>query len=171
MLELNNLKPAKGARRRRKRVGRGQGSGSGKTSARGMKGHNSRSGTNGRRWFEGGQMPLYRRVPKRGFSPPRRIENQVVNLQDFERFEQGRDVDVAYLQELGLVSGPEPRVKILGDGDLQGAFQVKVHAVSAAARQKIEATGGSVEIVPWGRPKYEKPKRKRKADKRGAPQA
>ncbi|MGH2571258.1 MAG: 50S ribosomal protein L15, partial [bacterium] len=111
MLELNNLKPAKGARKRRKRVGRGQGSGSGKTSARGMKGHKSRSGTNGRRWFEGGQMPLYRRVPKRGFSPPRRTENQVVNLQEFERFEPGRDVDVAYLRQLRLVSGPEPRVK------------------------------------------------------------
>jgi large subunit ribosomal protein L15 len=171
MLELNNLKPAKGARRRRKRVGRGPGSGSGKTSSRGQKGQSSRSGTGGRRRFEGGQMPLYRRIPKRGFAPPRRIENQVVNLEAFERFAPGRDVDVAYLRELGLVSGPEPRVKILGEGDLQGAFRVIVHAVSAAARRKIEAGGGTVELVQFGRPKYEKPKRKRKTAKRGAPEA
>ena len=156
MLELNNLKPAKGARKNRKRLGRGPGSGSGTTAARGQKGAGSRSGFGGKNWFEGGQMPLYRRVPKRGFTARNRIENCVVNLEDFARFDSGRDIDVAYLQELGLASGQDPRVKILGRGELQGTFRVKVHAVSASARKKIEENGGSVEILPYGRPKWQR---------------
>lgn len=152
MLELNNLRPAKGARKNRKRLGRGPGSGSGTTASRGQKGAGSRSGSGGRNWFEGGQMPLYRRVPKRGFTPPNRVENQVINLSDFARFDAGRDIDVPYLQELGMVSGPDPKVKVLGGGELQGSFRVKVHAVSASARAQIEKNGGSVEILPYGRP-------------------
>jgi len=163
MLQLNNLRPAKGARRNRKRVGRGEGSGDGKTSGRGQKGAGSRSGERGRGWFEGGQMPLYRRIPKRGFTPPARIENQVINLSDFERFDAGRDIDPTYLEELGLVGGLEPRVKVLGKGEVRGAFRVKVHAVSASARKGIEAAGGTVEILPYGREKYTKPPRKRRA--------
>ena len=111
MYQLNNLKPAKGARRKPKRVGRGQGSGHGKTATRGMKGHSSRSGGGAAPWFEGGQMPLYRRIPKRGFHSPNRVAYQVLNLTDFERFEQGATVDVEYLRAKGIVSGRAARVK------------------------------------------------------------
>lgn len=150
MFQLNNLKPARGARRKNKRVGRGPGSGHGKTATRGTKGQRSRSGGGGHGWFEGGQMPLYRRVPKRGFTSPNRIENHVINLDDFERFDASRAIDVAYLREIGIVNGPDPRIKVLGNGEISGAFQVKVHAVSRSAREKIEAKGGSVEIVEHG---------------------
>jgi large subunit ribosomal protein L15 len=152
MYQLNNLKPDPGARRKNKRVGRGPGSGHGKTAGKGMKGHNSRSGGGMRAWFEGGQMPLYRRIPKRGFAPRNRVENSVVNLDDFERLDSGREVTVDYLAEMGLVNGPDPRVKVLARGDVGGAFRIRVHAVSDAARRKIEAKGGSIEIVPWGEP-------------------
>jgi large subunit ribosomal protein L15 len=162
MLQLNNLRPAKGARKNRKRLGRGPGSGSGTTASRGQNGAGSRSGFGGMNWFEGGQMPLYRRVPKRGFTPRNRVENQVINLADFERFESGRDIDIAYLRELKLVSGQEPKVKILGKGELKGSFRVKVHAVSASAREQIEKNGGTVEILPYGRPKYVRDKTKKK---------
>jgi large subunit ribosomal protein L15 len=163
MLELNNLRAARGARRNTKRLGRGPGSGQGTTAGRGYKGQGSRSGVGGRNWFEGGQMPLYRRVPKRGFVPRNRVENQVVNLSDFERFDASREIDAEYLRELGMVSGPEPKVKVLGSGEVNGAFRVKVHAVSAAARSKIEEKGGTVEILPYGRPKQERKKSKGKA--------
>jgi large subunit ribosomal protein L15 len=150
MFQLNNLKPARGARRKNKRVGRGPGSGHGKTATRGTKGQRSRSGGGGHGWFEGGQMPLYRRIPKRGFTSPNRIENTVINLDDFERFDSSRAIDLAYLREIGVVSGPAPRVKILGNGEISGPFKVQVHAVSQSARAKIEAKGGSVEIVEHG---------------------
>jgi large subunit ribosomal protein L15 len=104
------------------------------------------------KWFEGGQMPLYRRVPKRGFRPRNRVENEVVNLADFERFDSSREIDVAYLKELGAVSGPDAKVKILGHGEVSGAFRVRVHGVSASARRKIEEKGGTVELVPYGKP-------------------
>jgi large subunit ribosomal protein L15 len=148
MLQLNNLKPASGARRNKKRVGRGPGSGHGTTATRGTKGQRSRSGSGSRGWFEGGQMPIYRRVPKRGFHSRNRVEYQVVNLSDFERLEAGREITVDYLKERGMVNGREPVVKILAGGDVASAFRVRVHAVSAAARRKIEEKGGSVEIVP-----------------------
>ncbi len=151
MFQLNNLKPAPGAKKRRHRVGRGPGSGSGTTASRGYKGQKSRSGGSPAKWFEGGQMPLYRRVPKRGFFSRNRVENQIVNLCDFERFDASREIDLAYLREIGMASGPEPRVKVLGNGDVKGAFKVRVHAISASARQKIEAQGGSVELIPWGK--------------------
>jgi large subunit ribosomal protein L15 len=149
MFQLNNLKPDPGARRKNKRVGRGPGSGHGKTATKGMKGHNSRSGGGMKAWFEGGQMPLYRRIPKRGFAPRNRVENSVVNLDDFERLEAGSEVTVESLREAGLVNGPDPRVKILARGDVGAAWRVRVHAVSDSARRKIEAKGGSIELVEW----------------------
>jgi large subunit ribosomal protein L15 len=149
MFQLNNLKPARGARRKPKRVGRGIGSGHGKTATRGMKGHSSRSGGGSPAWFEGGQMPLYRRVPKRGFHSPNRVAYQVVNVADFARFDAKAVIDADYLKGAGAVSGREPRVKVLGFGEVSGAFRVRVHAVSEAARKKIEAAGGSVELVAW----------------------
>ena len=152
MYQLNNLKPAPGARKNRRRVGRGPGSGRGTTASRGYKGQGSRSGGGVPGWFEGGQMPLYRRVPKRGFFSPNRVESQVINLEDFERLDASREVDVAYLRELGMVKGRDPKVKILGRGEVSGAFKVRVHGVSASARAKIEAAGGSVETVPYGKP-------------------
>jgi large subunit ribosomal protein L15 len=149
MLKLNNLKPARGARKKNKRVGRGPGSGSGRTAGRGEKGQHSRSGGSTPSWFEGGQMPLYRRVPKRGFKNPHRVPNQVVNLEDLVRCESSREITVDVLRELGLVRGPAPRVKILGRGEVTEAYRVRVHAVSASAREKMEAKGGSVEIEPY----------------------
>lgn len=155
MLTLNNLKPAEGARRKRKRVGRGIGSGHGKTSTRGMKGHSSRAGGGSAPWFEGGQMPLYRRIPKRGFKSPNRVSYQVLNLTDFARFEASAVIDADYLKTKGVVSGRLPRVKILGEGEIDAAFKVRVHAVSESARKKIEAAGGTVEILAWDAPKGE----------------
>lgn len=150
MYQLNNLRPAVGARRKRKRVGRGIGSGHGKTATRGMKGHSSRSGGGSPAWFEGGQMPLYRRIPKRGFHSPNRVAFQVLNVSHFARFDAEALIDVDYLREAGAVSGREPRIKVLGFGDVSGAFRVRVHAVSETARKKIEAAGGSIEILAWG---------------------
>jgi large subunit ribosomal protein L15 len=94
-------------------------------------------------------MPLYRRIPKRGFHNPHRVENQIVKLEDFERFEPGQEITVEYLKKLGLVSGSYPKVKILGEGELAAAFRVRVHGVSESARKKIEAKGGTVEIVAY----------------------
>lgn len=153
MYQLNNLKPARGAKKKRKRVGRGPGSGSGTTAGRGSNGQKSRAGGGAHPWFEGGQMPLYRRVPKKGFFNRSRVENQVVNLRHFERFDASVEINPDYLRGKGLISGREPRVKILGVGDLSGVFNVKVHAVSAGAREKIEAAGGSIEILAHGRAK------------------
>lgn len=165
MYQLNNLKPAPGAKKNRKRVGRGPGSGSGTYAGRGLNGQGSRAGGSSHPWFEGGQMPLYRRVPKRGFFSRNRVENQVVNLRVFDRFEAGQEIGVDYLRSRGLVSGRDPRVKILGNGEISGAFTVKVHAVSDAARKKIEAAGGSIELIPYGkeRPQGAGTRRSRKA--------
>ena len=148
MYQLNNLKPAPGAKRKRKRVGRGQGSGHGTYATRGLNGAGSRSGGSSHPWFEGGQMPLYRRVPKRGFFSRNRVENQVVNLDQFDRFDPAQEIGVDYLKSRGMISGRDPRVKILGNGEITAAFRVKVHAVSGTARKKIEAAGGSVELIP-----------------------
>ena len=150
MLQLNNLKPAPGGRKYRKRKGRGPGSGNGTTAGKGTKGQKARAGGGMGAWFEGGQMPIYRRVPKRGFTPRNRVENTILNLSDFDRLDATQEITVDYLRGLGIVKGSEPRVKILGHGDLTGAFNVRVHAVSASARQKIEEKGGSVELVPYG---------------------
>ena len=141
-MKLHDLSPAKGSRRSPKRVGRGPGSGNGKTAGRGHKGQRSRSGFSRRLGFEGGQMPLIRRVPKRGFTNIFRKEYAVVNLKDLAGFEG--EVTPEALLERGLVRrGLE--VKILGDGEVSSALQVKAHRFSRAAREKIEAAGGSCE--------------------------
>jgi large subunit ribosomal protein L15 len=164
MFQLNNLKPASGARKNPKRIGRGPGSGHGTTATRGSKGQKSRSGSGSRGWFEGGQMPIYRRVPKRGFYSRNRVENQVVNLSDFERLEASQEITVEYLRARGMVRGQQPRVKILGAGEVAEAFRVRVHAVSAAARKQIEEKGGSVELVPYSEPKAARETRAAGAD-------
>jgi large subunit ribosomal protein L15 len=143
---LDNLRPPSGSRGERKRVGRGHGSGRGKTSGRGHKGQKSRSGASIPAWFEGGQMPLYRRVPKRGFKPLNRREYQVVNLSaiaDLEDTEIGPDE----LRSHGLVSSTRKPIKILGVGTPGRAVTVRAHAFSATAKTKIEAEGGRAELI------------------------
>ena len=147
-MELHDLHPAPGAKRPRKRVGRGPGSGNGKTAGRGHKGQKSRSGYSRRYGFEGGQMPLVRRIPKRGFYNIFRVEFQVVNLKDLERvFADGDTVSVEVLVEKGLVRGGKRLVKVLGDGELSKKLSVQVHKFSASARAGIENAGGSCEVV------------------------
>ncbi len=148
-MKLDALKPAPGAKKSRKRVGRGPGSGHGKTSTKGSKGHKARSGGGKAGGFEGGQMPLYRRLPKRGFLPHGgKSPYAVVNLESFAAFEAGSTVDPDRLATAGLIKKSErARVKVLGDGELPHAVTVRAHAVSEAARQKIEAKGGRVEIL------------------------
>ncbi|MBP1602830.1 MAG: rplO [Acidobacteria bacterium] len=145
---LNNLKPPKGAKRTRTRVGRGQGSGSGVTAGRGEKGAKSRSGFKRKRGFEGGQMPLHRRVPKRGFHNLFRTEYAVVNLDTLaDRFEAGTVVTPELLCERGLVRGAEQRVKILARGDISKALTVCAHKFSGKAAEKIAAAGGTAETI------------------------
>lgn len=143
-MELNNLKPKRGARRPRKRVGRGPGSGHGKTSGRGEKGQKSRTGYSRRLGFEGGQMPLQRRIPKRGFTNIFKSEYAVLNLTELEdRFESGATIDREALRSAGLIKSPRKKIKILGDGDLTKKLTVHADKFSKSARQKIEAAGGS----------------------------
>jgi len=144
---LDRLKPARGSRRPRKRVGRGVGCGSAKTSGRGTKGAGARAGRKHKPHREGGQIPLIMRLPKRGFTNPMSESVQVVNLKALARFEKGSEVDAAALAAAGLVRSASQPVKLLGDGALERPLKVKVHAVSASARAKIESAGGSVELV------------------------
>lgn len=146
-MDLSSLKNTPGARKPRKRVGRGSGSGMGKTSTRGHKGQNARKGHKGKLGFEGGQMPLIRRLPKRGFTNPTRIEYGPVNVYDLEIFESGTVVTLAVLREAGMFKTKFDGVKILGSGELTKKLTLKVSAVSATAKAKIEAAGGTVEIV------------------------
>jgi large subunit ribosomal protein L15 len=148
-MRLEDLRPAPGAKKSRKRVGRGPGSGHGKTSGKGTKGHKARSGGGKTGGFEGGQMPLYRRLPKRGFLPHGgKDPYAVVNLKSLASFGAGSVVDPDGLVAAGLVKkAGAGRVKILGDGELPHALTVKAHAVSASARAKIEARGGRVEVL------------------------
>jgi large subunit ribosomal protein L15 len=146
-LALHRLRPGRGATKARKRVGRGPGSGHGKTSCRGGKGQTARSGGNIQPGFEGGQMPLQRRLPKRGFHNPFSVEYQVVNVGQLEAFAAGDEVTAAALKARGLIRSAAGRVKVLGDGALTRSLTVRADAVSAAARQKIEAAGGRVEPV------------------------
>ena len=143
---LHQLSPARGATRSRKRVGRGPGSGHGKTAGRGNKGQKSRSGYRHQRGFEGGQMPLHRRIPKRGFTNIFRIEYDVVNLSDLDRFDAGDSVTPEKLALRRLAHGRRP-VKILGDGELKKALTVSAHKFSASARSRIEAAGGRCEVL------------------------
>ena len=146
-MELHDLHPAPGAKRSRKRIGRGPGSGTGKTAGKGHKGQKSRSGYSRRYGFEGGQMPLVRRIPKRGFCNIFRVEYQVVNLKDLDRlFADGETVSVENLVEKGLVRGGKRLVKVLGDGELSKKLNVQVHKFSASARAGIEKAGGSCEV-------------------------
>jgi large subunit ribosomal protein L15 len=146
--ELHNLQPAPGATKKRKRVGRGPGSGNGKTAGRGHKGQRSRSGYS-RRWgFEGGQMPLVRRIPKRGFTNIFRVGFQVVNLRDLDRvFANGDTVTPESLVEKGLIRGGSKPVKVLASGELGKKLTVQAHAFSKNAQATIEAAGGSCEVV------------------------
>jgi large subunit ribosomal protein L15 len=147
-MRLDDLRPAPGARRPRKRIGRGPGSGHGKTATKGHKGQNARSGGGKGGGFEGGQMPLYRRLPKRGFTSPARIEYAVVNLKALGRFPVDSIVEPDSLAKAGLIKNSERgRVKILGEGAVGHALVVKAHAISASARGKIEAKGGRVELL------------------------
>ena len=145
MLTLSNLSPQPGSRKPRKRVGRGLGSGHGKTATRGHKGHKARSGGGIKLGFEGGQMPLQRRLPKRGFNNIFKKVFAIVNIQDLERFAADTRVDKQTLIAAGLVSKNDGLVKILGNGELKNAITVAVDKVSGSARQKIEAVGGKIE--------------------------
>lgn len=143
-MDLSNLKPNKGARHSKKRVGRGPGSGLGKTSGRGEKGQKSRSGYSRKFGFEGGQMPLHRRVPKRGFTNIFKQEFHILNVSDLEdRFEADAVIDEAALREKGLINGRSRKIKVLGDGELTKKLTVHADHFSASARSKIEAAGGS----------------------------
>lgn len=146
-MRLDDLKPAAGSNKKRKRVGRGDGSGHGKTSGRGHKGQGARSGGNTKPGFEGGQMPLQRRLPKRGFRNPFRIEMSVVNLGQIDALPAGSDVTPEILTQHGLVTGKNRRVKVLGDGALSKALTVRAHGFSAKAKEKIEAAGGKAELI------------------------
>jgi large subunit ribosomal protein L15 len=146
-MELNNLKPKKGARHAKKRIGRGPGSGHGKTAGRGEKGQKSRSGFSRQPGFEGGQMPLHRRLPKRGFTNIFKKEYAVVNLSDLERFDSGATVDEAALRSAGLVKGQNDGVKVLGNGKLSKKLTVSATKFSATAKSAIEAAGGSVQEI------------------------
>ena len=146
-MRLNDLAPAKGERKNRKRIGRGVASGWGKTAARGNKGHNARSGGGVRPGYEGGQMPIHRRLPKRGFKNPFRKIFAVVNINDLNRFEADAVVDEASLVRSGLVKGARDGVKILGNGDIQIPLTIRVEKISESAKQKIEAAGGKIEVI------------------------
>src|SRR5689334_18472203 len=145
-MSLNNLRPPRGAKHPKKRVGRGPGSGHGKTASRGSKGAKSRSGFRFKRGFEGGQMPLHRRVPKRGFTNIFRVEYDIVNLADLDRFEAGTAVTLEALAEARLARKSRP-VKILGDGEIKKALTVSAHKFSASAKARIEAAGGRCEVL------------------------
>ena len=146
-MKLHELKPAKGATKERKRIGRGVGSGWGKSAGRGNKGHNARSGGGVRPGYEGGQMPLHRRLPKRGFTNIFKKQIVVVNVRDLARFESGTVVDETALVRSGLVKGQRDGVKLLGQGEIAIPLTVKLNAISRTAKEKIEAAGGSVEVI------------------------
>ena len=147
-MKLHELSPAAGSTKERKRIGRGAGSGQGKTAGKGHKGQKARAGRGMRPGFEGGQMPLQRRVPKRGFNNIFRDVVVTVNVADLEaRFDNGAVVDVAALKDAGLVKNYFDSVKVLGNGELIKSLEVKVNAYSESAKQKIEAAGGKAEVI------------------------
>jgi large subunit ribosomal protein L15 len=146
-VKLHQLKPPVGSRKRRKIVGRGPGSGHGQTSGRGDKGQKARSGGGSRPWFEGGQLPLHRRVPKRGFTNIFRKQYAIVNVKDLNRFEAGTAVTPAALQAAGLIHGVGDGVKILGDGEIARALNVSAQKFSRQAADKIRAAGGTVQVL------------------------
>lgn len=144
-MELNSLRPALGSTKNRKRIGRGPGSGHGKTATKGHKGQKARSGGSIKAGFEGGQMPLQRRLPKRGFTPLTRTEYAIVNLKQLNAFEDGSVIDLLSLLEMGIVKKGLDGLKILADGHLERSLIVKAHRFSGAAKDKITAAGGTIE--------------------------
>ncbi len=146
-MKLHELKPVPGSRHRVKRVGRGPGSGHGKTATKGHKGQKARSGGGKPAWFEGGQLPLHRRVPKRGFRRPFRPVYAVVNVKDLERFEAGAQVTPERLKEAGLVKRLDHGVKILGKGEIGKPLHVIAHKFSRSAEEKIQQAGGTIEVL------------------------
>jgi len=147
-MDLSNLKPPKGMKHPKKRIGRGQGSGNGKTAGRGHKGAKSRSGFKFKRGFEGGQMPLHRRVPKRGFHNPFRVAYEIVNLDLLaEKFDAGTVVTPELLRERGLVPGGKGLIKILARGDISKKLTVRAHKFSGKASEKLAAAGGNAELI------------------------
>jgi large subunit ribosomal protein L15 len=146
-MKLHELKPAPGSRKKKKRVGRGIGTGNGKTAGRGHKGQNARSGGGVRPGFEGGQNPIYRRLPKRGFTNPNRVEYAIINLDVLNRFEDGAVVTPELLKEQGIVKNLKDGLKVLGNGELNKKLTVKAHKFSASAVEKISAAGGATEVI------------------------
>ena len=146
-MKLNNITPTEGAFKERKRVGRGTGSGLGKTSGKGHKGQNARSGGGVRVGFEGGQLPLFRRLPKRGFSNAKfKIRYAVINLSDLEKFAEGTEVTPTLLKEMGVVKNSLDGIKVLGNGKLTKKLNVKANKFSETAKKEIEALGGTIEV-------------------------
>lgn len=146
-MKLHELKPAEGSRKERKRLGRGIGSGQGKTAGKGHKGQNARSGGGVRLGFEGGQTPLFRRLPKRGFTNINRKDYTIVNLDTLNRFEDGTEVTPALLIETGIVSKEQAGIKILAKGNIEKKLTVKAHKFSSTAKEAIEAAGGTTEVI------------------------
>ena len=147
MMNLNEMKYNPGARQTTKRLGRGQGSGQGKTAGKGHKGQNSRSGGGVAIGFEGGQTPLYKRIPKRGFKNFARINYAIVNLEDLNKFEDGATVTLEVLHDAGLIKKTLDGLKVLGNGKLEKKLTVKCNKISASAKEAIEKVGGSVEVI------------------------
>jgi len=146
-VKLDSLKPSKGSIKNKKRIGRGHGSGLGKTSGRGHKGAGQRSGNKRRAWFEGGQMPLARRLPRRGFTNIFKEEIQIVNISDLNRIEKNSEIDPVVLQENGMIRSSLKPVKILGEGDIDKKLNVTASAFSASAKNKIVKAGGRATIL------------------------
>jgi large subunit ribosomal protein L15 len=147
-MRLNDLSPASGSKKRKKRIGRGPGSGHGGTSCKGHKGQKARSGASIRPGFEGGQMPLHRRAPKRGFNNIFKKQYEVINVKDLERFKAlASVVDIDVLKNSGLIKCEKNLIKVLGDGEINFPIQIKVNGTTKTAREKIEAAGGSIELV------------------------
>jgi len=146
-MKLHNLKPSPGSKKNRKRIGRGSGSGQGTTAGRGMNGQNSRSGGGTKPGFEGGQMPLYRRLPKRGFTNIFQKEFAIVNLESLNKFDDNEEVTVELLLENKIIRKKLDGVKILGEGELNKKLTVKAHKFSKTAKEKIEAVGGKAEVI------------------------
>ena len=146
-LRVGTLRPARGAKKNRKRLGCGSGTGPGGTSGRGHKGQKSRSGSSIPAWFEGGQMPLQRRLPKRGFTNIFRVERQIVNVRNLDRFEANAEVNVEALLDKGIIKNLKRPVKLLGEGELNKPLKVIVHACSKKAKEIVEKAGGEVQIV------------------------
>jgi len=145
-MKLNELKPPKGSIRKRKRVGRGEASGLGKTCGRGTKGQKARTGSGSPPWFEGGQMPLSRRMPKRGFINPFRQEYHILNIESLNRFDDDTTVTLELLRNSGIINKKNAKIKVLGDGELTKRLKVQAHRFSKSATTKIVAAGGQAEL-------------------------